>query len=139
MNEGGGGSGSRAGGSPGAFSPPCDPCPPPGVDGSSICPQRPKTPHGTHPSAEKSPPGPAPRRVGVAAREGTSGLWAGGAGASLERRTVSSGGGSREERGHQVTAEERRRNVGGGGREVESPLPKINSRSPATRCPREGR
>ena len=60
--------------------------------------------HGTHPSA-KSAPGPAPRRVGVAAREGASGLWAGGVRASLGRWTVSSRGGSGAEQGNQVTAE----------------------------------
>lgn len=41
----------------------------------------------------------------MAAREGTSGLWAGGVCASLEYRTVSSRVGSAEERGNQVTAE----------------------------------
>lgn len=70
----------------------------------------------------------------MAAREGTSGLWAGGVGASLECRTVSSRGGSQEEQGNQVTAEK-----GGETGEVESPLPKINSLAPATLCPREGK
>lgn len=41
----------------------------------------------------------------MAAREGTSGLWAGGVGASLECRTVSSRGGRGAEQGNQVTAE----------------------------------
>lgn len=72
----------------------------------------------------------------MAAREGTSGLWAGGVGASLECRTVSSRGGSGQEQGNQVTAEK-----GGGetGVGVESPFPKINPPAPATPCPREGK
>lgn len=86
----------------------------PKVDGYNAVPCLPKIPQGTHPSAKKSPPSPAPRRVGVAAREGTSGLWAGGVGASLAGRTVSSRGGSPEEQGNQVTAE-RGGETGGGG------------------------
>lgn len=65
----------------------------------------------------------------MAAREGTSGLWAGGAGASLECRTVSSRGGSGEEQGNQVTIEKEKCG------EVESPLPKINSRPLRTPAP----
>lgn len=89
------------------------PCPPqsgPATFAQTLPPPQhppPLTQHSTHPSA-KSAPGPAPRRVGVAAREGTSGLWAGGVGASLECRTVSSRGGSGAEPGNQVTAEKGR-------------------------------
>ena len=49
----------------------------------------------------------------MAAREGTSGLWAGGVGASLECRTASSRGGSGAEQGNQVTAEKGRGATGG--------------------------
>lgn len=104
---------------PGAFFPQCDPCPPQSGSATTFfqlpppSAPRPKTPHGTHPSAKKSPPGPALRRVGVAAREGTSELWAGGVGASLECRTVSSRGGSGEEQGNQVTTEKEETRTGG--------------------------
>lgn len=139
----GGGKGSEGGkqsppqihAGPGTSSPQCDPCPPQSGPATffQIHPTPSPTQHGTHPSA-KSAPGPAPRRVGVAAREGTSGLWAGGVGASLTCRTVSSRGGSGEELGNQVTAEKGGEET---GERVDSPFPKINPPAPATPCPWE--
>lgn len=71
----------------------------------------------------------------MAAREGTSGLWAGGVGASLECRTVSSTSGNGKEQGNQVTVEK-----GGGKTEgwgEGAPLPNINPPAPTTLAPAE--
>lgn len=70
----------------------------------------------------------------MAAREGTSGQWAGGVGASLECRTVRSRGRNGGEQGNQVTAEKGEPGVG-----VESPFLKTNPPAPATPYPREGK
>lgn len=70
----------------------------------------------------------------MAAKEGTSELWAGGVGASLECRTVSSRGGSGEEKGNQVTTE--KEETGGG---VESPPPQNKLPCPCDPRPREGK
>lgn len=71
----------------------------------------------------------------MAAREGTSGLWAEGVAASLECRTLSSRGGSGEGQENQVTAAKGQGETGRG----ESPFPKINPPAPATPLPQGGK
>lgn len=104
----------------------------PKVDDYNIFPYPCKIPHSTHPSTKKSPAGPAPRRVGVAAREGTSGLWAG---VSVRHSSVDREFQGWEPRGVGKSSHRRKRRRNGVG--VESPLPKMNSPAPATFWPRE--
>lgn len=128
---------------PGALSPQGDPCPPRSGRHPHFPIAPPKTPHGTHPSAEKS-------RRWVQRRDGSGwqrggGVWAAGGGAwrpSRAGRRVRAAGADRSGETKSRPEKQEKRGGGGGGgggRRWRGPVPKINSGSPATPCPREGK